>query len=54
MEISKDIGGEVIEKLEDLNRQLERMQKRRLEKDKRIEELETKLGLYEKKYGKEF
>jgi cell division septum initiation protein DivIVA len=53
MEISRDIGEEVIEMLEDLNRQLERMKKRRLEKDKRIKELETKLGLYEKKYGYE-
>lgn len=54
MEISRDIGEEVIEKLKKLNKDLDEMVKRFIEKDKRIKEIETKLRLYEKKYGNEF
>jgi hypothetical protein len=54
MEISKDIGGEIIDMLKSLNEDLDKIPKKLLEKDKRIKELETKLGLYEKKYGNEF
>lgn len=54
MEISKDIGGEVIEQLKKLNKELDEIVKRFIEKDKIIKKLETKLALYEKKYGYEF
>ena len=43
MEIQKDIGAEIIERLKDILKWIERAKEKLAEKDKKIAELEAKL-----------
>ena len=44
MEIQKDIGAEILESLKDILRWIERAKEKLSEKDRKIAELEAKLG----------